>query len=245
VTNTGSDPTVVLVHGSFHAKWCWERVTPLLDAAEVSWRSMDLPLTSLGADAGSVSAVLDEVGQHALLVGHSYGGAVVTEAGVHPAVDRLVFLAALAPDRGESCAATFAAAEGSSSVEFGEGGFLSALPTASAFLYNLCAPADADAAFARLRPTNMACFTDEPAAVAWRDRPCTYVVCTNDLSVDPELQRTFAARMDADTVEWDLDHCPWYSDPNRLAALLVDLARADVALPSSPEPNTDPVVTQS
>jgi pimeloyl-ACP methyl ester carboxylesterase len=227
-----SDLTVVLVHGSFHGKWCWERITPLLDAAEVSWRAMELPLTSLSDDARSVSAVLDEVGEHALLVGHSYGGAVITEAGVHPAVERLVYLAGIAPDRGESCAAAYAAAEGASSTALGDDGFLTALPASSSFMYNQCSPADTEAAVARFRPTHMACFIDEPSEVAWRDRPCSYVVCTNDQGIDPNLQRTLAERMDADTLVWDLDHCLFYSDPQRLAALLVDLSCSSHAAPN-------------
>src|SRR5438132_10381075 len=103
---------VVLVHGAFHGAWCFDRVLPLLRDAGVEAVAVDLPghgddagpFADLHGDADRVRAVLDEAGDGAVLVGHSYGGAVVTEAGQHPAVAHVVYLCALALDEGESCA---------------------------------------------------------------------------------------------------------------------------------------------
>ncbi len=102
---------MVLVHGAWHGAWCFEQVLPLLRDASVPAVSVDLP--GHGADRGSpadlhgdaprVRGVLDELDGPVVLLGHSYGGAVITEAGVHPAVRHLVYIAALALDADETC----------------------------------------------------------------------------------------------------------------------------------------------
>src|SRR5258708_3580260 len=105
--------TVVLVHGAWHGAWCFERVMPLLADAEVPAIAVDLPghgadegpFTDLHGDAARVLAVLNEIEGGVVLLGHSYGGAVITEAGVHPAVTHLVYLCALLPADGASCTA--------------------------------------------------------------------------------------------------------------------------------------------
>jgi pimeloyl-ACP methyl ester carboxylesterase len=222
---------VVLVHGAWHGAWCWEEVTPLLDAAGVGWRALDLPLESLAGDAAAVVALLDSLNTRAVLVGHSYGGAVVTVAGMHPAVSHICFLAALPVDDGESCIACFPESEAPGTDLGGTmaiaDGLVTLDPKAKAMLYNRCTDAQADAAFARLRPIAMSCLGDQPSVVAWHDRPSTYVVCADDQGIHPVLQRALAQRCGGDVIEWDLDHSPFYSDPARTAALLIDLARAE------------------
>jgi pimeloyl-ACP methyl ester carboxylesterase len=226
-----ADRTVVLVHGAWHGAWCWEQVTPRLDEAGVAWRALDLPLRSLAGDAAAVGEVLDAVDGPVALVGHSYGGAVVTAAGGHPAVEHLVFLAALTPAEGESCGRCYPDA-GAPSTALGDAfaiddGEVTLAPEAERLLYGAC-PADvAASAFARLRPIAVTCLTDSPAAVAWRERPSTFVVCTGDLGLHPDLQRALAKRCGGEVVEWDLDHSPFYSDPARTAALLVGVAGGD------------------
>src|SRR3954469_4862085 len=103
--------TVVLAQGAWPAAWCFERVLPLLESAGVPALTVDLPghgadpgpVTDLHGDADRVRSGLDGVGGEVVLLGHSYGGAVITEAGVHPAVRHLVYLCALALDAGETC----------------------------------------------------------------------------------------------------------------------------------------------
>jgi pimeloyl-ACP methyl ester carboxylesterase len=77
------DPTVVLVHGAWHGAWCWEKVTPQLDEAGVAWMAVDLPFTSFEDDVAATRAAIDSAGGPVVLCGHSYGGAVITEAGGH------------------------------------------------------------------------------------------------------------------------------------------------------------------
>jgi pimeloyl-ACP methyl ester carboxylesterase len=105
------DRSVVLVHGAWHGGWAWERVVPLLATAGVECLALDLPghgvdagpLGDLYTDVARVHETLDQSNSDVVLVGHSYGGAVITEAGVHPAVQHLVYIAAFALDVGESC----------------------------------------------------------------------------------------------------------------------------------------------
>ena len=92
--------TIVLTHGAFHGSWCFEPLVAELEARGATTALVDLPLTDLTEDAAAVTAVLDAIEGPILLLGHSYGGAVVTVAGNHPSVERLVYLAALGPDAG-------------------------------------------------------------------------------------------------------------------------------------------------
>src|SRR5438067_4633376 len=98
-----SDPkTIVLVHGAWHGAWCWEKVVPSLDANGFATTTFDLPLTSYDDDVKAATDALDGVDGPVVLCGHSYGGAVITAAGHHPAVTHLVYLTAFACDENES-----------------------------------------------------------------------------------------------------------------------------------------------
>ena len=236
--------TAVLVHGAWHGAWCFDRLMPLLAAAKVPAVAVDLPghgadpgpFADLHGDADRVRAVLDTIDGDVVLLGHSYGGAVITEAGAHPAVCHLVYLCALALDDGESCAA--AAVEETSGlshegrpsladgwVQHADGTTTLTAEGAAACLYHDCDPATAAWAIARLGPQPMANLGQAPAAVAWRDRPSSYVVCSEDQAIHPGLQRVLARRCTA-TYEWATGHSPFANQPALLRALLADLTQA-------------------
>ena len=198
------------------------------------------PQTDLHGDADRVRATLDRIEGPVVLLGHSYGGAVITEAGAHPAVAHLVYLCALVLDEGESCASAAAAeAETAQIVHDGrpnlnagiiadENGAGSLDPAvAAACFYNDCDAETVEWALARLGPQPLITLQQNPAAVAWRDRPSTYVVCANDMGIHPDLQRILARRC-TDSVEWYSDHSPFLSQPDRLADTLRDLVLASV-----------------
>ena len=225
--------TVVLVHGAFHGSWCWERVTPLLDDAGVAWRAVDLAGPDLASDGATVRAELDRVDDPVVLVGHSYGGAVISAAGDHPTVTRLVYLAALALDEGE----TLGSAGGDEArrvvhpspnlgdvIEFH--GATAVLPAdqVGPYLYNDCDDATVEWAAARVRPQPSAVFADVAGPPAWRVKPATYAVCTEDRAVPAALQRILALRC-SESLEWTTSHSPFASRPDLVAELLVDLAR--------------------
>jgi pimeloyl-ACP methyl ester carboxylesterase len=189
------------------------------------------PFTDLHGDAAAVSTVLDGLSD-VLLVGHSYGGAVITEAGVHPAVRHLVYLAGLALDRGETCQAAAVAESSGLSYEgrpdlgaclqVHEDGTSSLLPAAADCLYQDCTAPDAAWAMARLGPQPMLNLAQEPHAVAWLDTSATYLVCADDRTVHPDLQRILARRCSS-SQEWPTGHSPFLSQPARVVDLLLSL----------------------
>ena len=229
--------TVVLVHGAWHGAWCWDAVTPLLAARDVSCVALDLPghgadlrpLTDLHGHGDAVRAALDTISGPVVLVGHSYGGAAITDAGTHPAVRHVVYIAAFCLDEGESVIANdVPGGEAGSALEsalrFADDGTSTVDPVAAIDgFYADCASDVAERAAAALGPESMTGFAQTPRALAWRERPSTYAVCTEDRAVHPALQRNLARRCD-EVVEWPTSHSPFLSRPELVAALLVDLA---------------------
>jgi pimeloyl-ACP methyl ester carboxylesterase len=238
--------SVVLVHGAWHGAWCFDSVVARLEAEGIDAIAVDLPghgddpgpLGDLHTDAARVTEVLDGLDGDCVLLGHSYGGAVITEAGVHPAVRHLVYLCAFAIDADESCMAAAIDLAATLDLSFGEGTNLADAMVlnddgtttvrsdgAVQSFFNDCDPATAAAAVARLGPQPTATLADTPTAVAWRERPSTYVVCTNDLAVPPALQRAMADRCTS-SVDWPTSHSPFLSAPERVVDLLSSLVRA-------------------
>jgi pimeloyl-ACP methyl ester carboxylesterase len=191
------------------------------------------PLGDLHTDASRVREELDRLHDDIVLVGHSYGGAVITEAGDHPAVAHLVYLAAFPLDTDESCvrAAEPEAAGishhgrpnlGAGFIE-GPGGTVTLDPPVAAMcLYSDCDEDTVNWALARLGPQPRASLEQTPNTVAWRIKPSTYVVCADDMVVHPDLQRLLAARCGAGA-QWPTGHSPFLSRPDLVAGLIVEL----------------------
>jgi pimeloyl-ACP methyl ester carboxylesterase len=244
--------SVLLVHGAWHGAWCFERILGPLTDAGIEARAIDLPghgddpgpFTDLHGDATRVASVLDDLGDDVVLVGHSYGGAVITEAGVHPAVRHLVYLCAFPIDAGESCALAATehpeivglSHEGRPNLADGfevhvDGTITLTTEGAAACLYNGCDDRTVEWALAHLGPHPMVNLNQVPTAVAWRERPSTYAVCTDDMAVHPQLQRVLANRC-TDSVDWATDHSPFLSHPGLVVDLLVELAGDATGSPS-------------
>jgi pimeloyl-ACP methyl ester carboxylesterase len=225
--------TVVLVHGAWHGPWCWAQVLAGLDELGVASLAVDCGGPTLAADAESVRAALDDLGAGTgvVLAGHSYGGAVITAAGTHRSVERLVYLCAFAPDADETVVgvARDHADPGDlgPAVEFGDDGTSTLDPKlVPDLLYGDCSAVDVARAIALLRPQHGATLTTPPRVAAWRTTPTTYVVCGADRAVPPSLQRRMAERIpDVALVEWpDASHSPFLSRPGDVTALLAGLA---------------------
>jgi pimeloyl-ACP methyl ester carboxylesterase len=220
----------VLVHGAFHGPWCFEPLVAALARLGRSCTSPELPLSSLAADATAVTRALDRFTGRVVLLGHSYGGAVVTAAGRHPSVARLVLLTALAPDDGEppnggpvEIAPAFLSALRASAA-----GPLEVDPArAAALFYPDAEPAAAAAAASRLRPGNTGVAGEKIERAAWRERRTDYVVCADDPIILASSQRALAARTGAKVHEMPGDHSPFLARPEVLAALLVEIADGD------------------
>ena len=228
--------TVVLVHGAWHGAWCWDAVRSRLDAAGVPNVAVDNPSVarasaSLHDDADNVRRVLDEIGGPVVLVGHSYGGAVITDAGSHDAVRRLVYVAAFVVDDGESVMQNdLTGGEDTTLLEAlqMDGDIVRVDPARRVeVFFHDCAPEVAAAAAARLKPQSLAGLGGVPRSIGWRDKPATYVLCTDDRALPVALQQSNAARIGGATVELATSHSPFFSQPDALAEILVRFSRAD------------------
>jgi pimeloyl-ACP methyl ester carboxylesterase len=236
--------TVVLVHGAWHGAWCWDLVVDGLRARGVDAIAVDLPghgesdepLGDLHGDAAALRRALDAVDGPAVVCGHSYGGAVLSEgAAGHPAVRHLVYLAALMLDTGESVTrsvpdppggAPEPPSEVGAAMRFAEDGTTVTIDPDAArpIFYADCADADVDRAIARLGPQPTASFNQAVPHAAWRDVPSTYVVCAEDRAIPVWLQHEFAARA-SNSVVWPTSHSPFFSRPELVVDLLAELAR--------------------
>jgi pimeloyl-ACP methyl ester carboxylesterase len=223
---------VVLVHGLWHGGWAWDGVRARLDAAGIASVAVELPLTSLADDIAATRDVLDRFDRPAVLVGHSYGGAVVTGAGDHPRVVQLLYLAAFQLAEGESVGRTlperdFAPTRLTDAFQFSEDGQLISLDPAKAagVMFPDAPPDEAAAAIARLRPVHRAVFRGVPEVIGWRRTPSTYVVCADDTAVNPDLQRAMAARATF-RHEWPGAHSPAMTQPDVVANLIGSLVQS-------------------
>jgi pimeloyl-ACP methyl ester carboxylesterase len=216
---------VVLVHGLFADGSSWSEVIPHLQARGLNVTSVQNPLTTLDEAVAACRKVLDRQGGPTVLAGHSFSGMIVTEAGVHPNVSALVYVAARAPDAGEdyaALAARFPAPPASAGIVYdGDEGRLSEEAFLRDFAGDLPTPR-ARALFAVQQPFRKALLSGRTTQAAWRTRPSFYAVSTDDRTINPALQRYMAVRMRARTVEVRSSHVSLISHPKEIAALILD-----------------------
>ena len=220
----------ILVHGLWHGGWVWDAVRRRLDRVGIANRVVDLPMTDLAADIAATTRVIDEFDRRCVLIGHSYGGAVITGAGVHRQVAHLLYLAAFQLAEGESVGRAcpdlgIPPTRLGDAMRFSDDGQIVTLdPGLAAELLYEDATADAvAAAVSRLRPVRRAVFRGVPEQIAWRSRPSTYVVCADDRAVNPDLERAMAGRATT-RHDWAGGHSPMVTRPEAVAALIVSIA---------------------
>src|SRR5690349_2245206 len=219
---------VVLLHGLFADGSSWSEVIPRLQAAGLNVTSVQNPLTTLPEAVDAALRVLGRQNGPTVLAGHSFSGMIVTEAGVHPNVSALVYVAARAPDAGEDYAAIakrFPTPPASAGVVFdGDEGRLGE----EAFLRDFAGDlpeAKARALFAVQWPFHKALLTGKTTHAAWRSKPSWYAVSTEDRTINPDLQRFMAKRMGAKTIELKASHVSLISQPEAIANLILEAAR--------------------
>ncbi len=227
-----STPTVILVHGAFADGSSWGRVISRLQAEGLAAVAVQNPLVSLDDDVAHVQRAIDRTKGPVLLVGHSWGGAVITQIGDQERVKGLVYVAAFAPDAGQSPNDTlkpFPPSAGLSGVSVDKGRFLTLTPEGMArnFAQDL-APEEAALLAATQGPVAAACFATRVTAAAWKAKPAWYIVATQDRMLPPDFLRATAARIGAHSVEVESGHAPHLSRPDAVAAVIVEAARAAV-----------------
>jgi pimeloyl-ACP methyl ester carboxylesterase len=218
---------VVLVHGLFADGSCWTEVISRLQAAGLNATSVQNPLTTLPEAVASAERVLARQDGPTVLVGHSFSGMIVTEAGVHPNVSALVYVAARAPDAGEdytALAKTYPTPPASAGIVFdGDEGRL----TEQAFLHDFAGDlpeAKAKVLYAVQEPFHKALLSGKTTNAAWRSKPSYYAVSTEDRTINPDLERFMAKRMGAKTIEVKASHLGLISHPDEIAELILEAA---------------------
>jgi pimeloyl-ACP methyl ester carboxylesterase len=224
--------TVVLVHGAWHGPWCWQLLTPHLQAQGLGVQLVELPSVSsavpagLAQDAGHLTGALSRIEGPVVLCGHSYGGMVISAADTAAAdVRQLVYLCAYLTEAGESVESSLLKAgerrPGHWIRRRPDGGTWVDAGRAATLFYNDCPPLTRNWAVARLRPHWGQAFSD-PAAPAPGRRPgSTYVVCSEDRVLAPRIQRELYATRAERMVTLASGHAPFLSQPQQLARVLV------------------------
>jgi pimeloyl-ACP methyl ester carboxylesterase len=219
--------TYVLVHGVAHGGWCWAEVERRLVERGHEVVAVDLPLTSLEDDAAEVGRALDAASTPVVLVGHSYGGLVISmAAGGRTDVGHLVYVAAVMLDGDDVPGARFAESPPTTLFQadvIADGHLVIPAEHAVPSFYAECDPEVAQAAAERLRPTALACLNTPTGAEPWRTISSTYVLCERDQAIHPDFQRWMSTRAGT-VVTFDTDHSPFFSMPDELTDVLVSAA---------------------
>lgn len=219
---------VVLVHGAFADGSGWRGVYDLLTTRGFRVSIVQIPLTSLADDVAATRRVLDRQDGPAILVGHSWGGTVITEAGVHPNAAGLVFVSALAPDAGETTAQQYEgfAATPDFVIDVGDDGFGFLSP--DKFQAGFAADLDgADAAFLRDTqvPINMSVFESPVTVAAWRDKPTWAVIARDDKAFDQAMLQHMATRMGAEITNVPGSHALYVTQAATVADVIETAAQ--------------------
>lgn len=221
-------PTIVLVHGAFADGSAWSRVIPLLQAQGLKVISVQNPLTSLAADIASTKRVLDAQTGPVVLVGHSYGGVVISEAGNNEHVRALVYVAAYAPGEGQSIAdlnKDYPTPPGFSELVADKDGFLTLTPNGVAkFLAQDVAPEQAGVMAATQKPTRGKNFEEKIGIPAWKTKPSWYIVAEHDFMLQPDLQKVMAKNISAHVVTLSTSHSPQVSQPAEVVKVILEAA---------------------
>lgn len=217
---------VVLVHGAFADGSGWQAVAKILKADGYRVSVVQHPETSYADDQKYTKAAIDAMDGPVVLVGHSYGGSVITEAGNHPKVAALVYIAAFALDAGESCASIEQAVPQASKAFKSDSNGLWWIDQAH-FVADFAADIPRDEAeFMAISqvPISTDAFTHKVTSPAWKTKPTWYMVATADRSINPDQERMMAKRAKAKTVEVASSHVAYMSHPKEAAKMIEEAA---------------------
>lgn len=213
---------IVFVHGLWADGSCWNDVIPSLLAEGHDVISVQNPLSTLADDVAATNRALDKLEDPIVLIGHSWGGVVITAAGIHPKVRALVYVAAMAPDKDETL-----------------GGLTEHYPTAALQHLDIAdgyiwltkegmqqyfasdVPEKQTALmYTTQGPANAALFGEKMGTPAWKEKPSWYIVASKDDAISPELERIMAKRINAKITELDTSHVPMISKPEEVLKVI-------------------------
>jgi len=217
---------VVLVHGAFADGSGWKAVADILKKDGYKVSVAQPPETSYADDQKYTKAAIDAMGGPVVLVGHSYGGSIITEAGNHPNVAALVYIAAFALDEGESCASIEQALPQASTAFKSDSNGLWWIDEPH-FVADFAADIPRDEAeFMAISqvPISTDSFTHQVKNPAWKHKPTWYMVASEDRSINPDQERMMAKRAKARTVEVNSSHVAYMSHPKEAAKLIEEAA---------------------
>lgn len=224
--------TIVLVHGAWADGSCWQNVILPLRREGLQVTCAPIPLTSLTDDVAALRRALERTNGPVVVAGHAYGGAVIAGA-ESDRVRSLVYVAALAPDEGETVADVFYRAEPHplaphlqpdthGLIWMSEGGFAQAVA-------HEAAPDQTAILQAVQRPIAVKCIQEKAPAPAWKKKPAWFLLAEEDRMIAPETQRYMAARMGATIRTHGVDHSPMYTKPDVVAGLILEAAKETLA----------------
>ncbi|MEM9488288.1 MAG: alpha/beta hydrolase [Myxococcota bacterium] len=229
--------SVVLVHGAFADGSSWSKVIPILQQAGIEVTAAQLPLSSLADDAAAATRLIDLQTSPVVLVGHSWGGAVITEAGANDNVAALVYLAAFAPDAEQPVGALLEglpAAPWEAELIPDAGGNLRLSENAFSTYFAPDLPASEAAVMAATQgPLTAEAFAQAPTSAAWRSKPTHYIISDDDQIIPTALQVTMAETIAAETTTLSASHVPMLSRPEEVAQIILDVV-TEVSIEDSP-----------
>jgi pimeloyl-ACP methyl ester carboxylesterase len=221
---------VVLVHGAWADGSSWAKVIPLLEKAGLNAVAVQNPLTSFDDDLAATKRAIALQNGPVILVGHSWGGVVITEAGADAKVAGLVYVAAFAPEVGQAVGELgkdFPPPPGGAEIRPDAGGYLTM--TRKGVFDNFAQDlplAQKKLIFATQGATNSSVFGAKVANAAWKTKPTWYVIAANDRMIQPDLERKFAKTMKAKAITLPSSHVPMLSHPAEVAKLISEAAKA-------------------
>jgi pimeloyl-ACP methyl ester carboxylesterase len=232
MTSTNNS-NIVLVHGAFSDGSTWSKVIPILTDAGHRIIAAQLPLHSLADDIDTVKRAVEKLGGPTILVGHSYGGVVITDAGYNnPNVTGLVYIAAIAPDEGETgndfieeLPEEFSKTL-SGNIALDSAGFLYFSPDKfrESFAQDVD-PSEADILAVVQKPFNQSIFAEKSGPPAWKQLPTWYQISENDRLIPPDIQRSYAERMNATILSLNSSHMSPVSQPEEITELILNATR--------------------
>jgi pimeloyl-ACP methyl ester carboxylesterase len=222
---------VVLVHGAFADGSGWQAVAKILEKDGYTVSVAQPPETSYADDQKYTKAAIDAMGGPVVLVGHSYGGSIISEAGNNPNVAALVYIAAFALDEGDSCASIEQALPQASKAfkpDNNSNWWIDEAHFAADFAADI-SPAESHYMAISQVPISTDSFTHKVTSPAWKTKPTWYMVATADRSINPDQERMMAKRANAKTVEVNSSHVAYMSHPKETAKLIEEAATSSIS----------------